>query len=55
VPAKLTVAGASEQEREHQQSPFCEGNRSGREDAKGSLSCLIVAIESRETKSGGSL
>lgn len=55
VPAKLTVAGASEQEREHQQSPLCEGNRSGREDARGSLSCLIVAIESRETKSGGSL
>jgi hypothetical protein len=54
VSEKLTVAGASE-EKGASAEPASEGNRSGREDARGSLSCLIVALESRETKSGESL
>ena len=52
--APLPAAVASEEEGAAA-GPASEGNRSGREDARGSLSCLIVAPESRETLAGGSL
>jgi len=51
---RLSASGVSEVERAAGE-PATEGNRREREYMCGSLSCLIVAFESRETLTGGSL